>query len=116
MGFSQTVGFTYPFTLPTEAKLLLFCQGKTTLNFVYYGHISSKEIIISLRLSWVYAILKQSVDVTLRKNQARYALVLVLYSLETSTFEKLGSEFINFACNCVINTLRLIVYLTGFSI
>ena len=37
-------------------------------------------------------------------------------SLETSTFEELGSEFINFACNCVINTLRLIVYLTGFSI
>ena len=31
-------------------------------------------------------------------------------SLETSTFEELGSEFIYFACNCVINTLRLIVY------
>ena len=39
-----------------------------------------------------------------------------LCSLETSTFEELGSEFINFACNCVINTLRLIVYLTVFSI
>ena len=39
-----------------------------------------------------------------------------IHSLETSTFEELGSEFINFACNCVINTLRLIVYLTGFSI
>ena len=33
-----------------------------------------------------------------------------LYSLETSAFEELGSEFINFASNCVINTLRLIVY------
>ena len=39
-----------------------------------------------------------------------------LYSLETSAFEELRSEFINLACNCVINTLRLIVYLTGFSI
>ena len=38
------------------------------------------------------------------------------YSLETSAFEELGSEFINFASNCVINTLRLIVYLTGLSI
>ena len=37
-------------------------------------------------------------------------------SLETSAFEELGSEFINFASNCVINTLRLIVYLTGLSI
>ena len=40
----------------------------------------------------------------------------LVFNLETSTFEELGSEFINFACNCVINTLRLIVYLTGFSI
>ena len=39
-----------------------------------------------------------------------------LSSLETSAFEELGFEFINFACNRVINTLRLIVYLTGFSI
>ena len=39
-----------------------------------------------------------------------------LYTLETSAFEELGSEFINFACNCVINTLRLFVYLTGFNI
>ena len=38
------------------------------------------------------------------------------YSLETSIFEELGFEFINFACNCAINTLRLIGYLTGFSI
>ena len=37
-------------------------------------------------------------------------------SLETSAFEELGSELINFACNCVINTLRLIVYLTVLSI
>ena len=37
-------------------------------------------------------------------------------SLETSAFEELGLEFINFPCNCVINTLKLIVYLTGFSI
>ena len=37
-------------------------------------------------------------------------------SLETGAFEELRSEFINFACICVINTLRLIVYLTGFSI
>ena len=44
------------------------------------------------------------------------ARTINLFSLETSTFEELGSEFINFACNCVINTLRLIVYLTGFSI
>ena len=36
--------------------------------------------------------------------------------LETSAFEELGSEFINFASNCIINTLRLIVYLTGLSI
>ena len=34
----------------------------------------------------------------------------------TSAFEELGSDFINFASNCVINTLRLIVYLTGLSI
>ena len=38
------------------------------------------------------------------------------YSLETSAFEELRSEFINLAYKCVINTLRLIVYLTGFSI
>ena len=38
------------------------------------------------------------------------------FTLETSAFGELGSEFINFACNCVINTLRLIVCLTGFSI
>ena len=42
--------------------------------------------------------------------------IIILHNLETSTFEELGSEFINFACNCVIITLRLIVYLTGFSI
>ena len=39
-----------------------------------------------------------------------------MFSLETSAFEELGSEFINFASNCVINTLRLIVYFTGLSI
>ena len=39
-----------------------------------------------------------------------------IYSQETSAFEELGSEFINFASNFVINTLRLIVYLTGLSI
>ena len=38
------------------------------------------------------------------------------YTLGTSAFEEIRSEFINFTCNCVINTLRLIVYLTGFSI
>ena len=37
-----------------------------------------------------------------------YGVLWSLYSLETSTFEELRSEFINFACNCVINTLRLI--------
>ena len=37
-------------------------------------------------------------------------------TLETSAFEELGLEFINFPCNCVINTLKLVVYLTGFSI
>ena len=37
-------------------------------------------------------------------------------SLETCAFEELGSEFINFASNCVINTLRLFVYLTGLRI
>ena len=42
--------------------------------------------------------------------------VFDLSSLETSAFEELGSELINFASNCVINTLRLIVYLTGLSI
>ena len=41
---------------------------------------------------------------------------LKLFSLETSASGELGSEFINFASNCVINTLRLIVYLTGLSI
>ena len=41
---------------------------------------------------------------------------LLQHSLETNTFEELGSEFINFAFNCVIITLGLIVYLTGFSI
>ena len=39
-----------------------------------------------------------------------------VYSLETSAFEELGSELINFASSCAINTLRLIVYLTRLSI
>ena len=43
-------------------------------------------------------------------------LDIMLLSLGTSAFEELGSEFINFASNCVINTLGLIVYLTGLSI
>ena len=43
-------------------------------------------------------------------------MLLNVNPLETCAFEELGSEFINFASNCVINTLRLIVYLTGLSI
>ena len=47
---------------------------------------------------------------------SQHGLEKRMSSLETSTFEELRSELINFACNCVINALRLIVYLTGFSI
>ena len=44
------------------------------------------------------------------------SISIIRNSLETTAFEELGSEFINFASNCYINTLRLIVYLTGLSI
>ena len=69
-----------------------------------------------------YLLLKAEEPATLVQNAA-ISLIFVnenlskrLNSLETSAFEELGSEFINFASNCVINTLRLIVYLTELSI
>ena len=54
-------------------------------------------------------------DMVINKQKVNTCLK-VIFTLTTSAFEELGLEFINFACNCVINTLRLIVYLTGFSI
>ena len=58
----------------------------------------------------------EEIDFFREKMAISNRLVIAFFSLETSAFEELGSEFINFACNCIINTLRLIVYLTGFSI
>ena len=49
-------------------------------------------------------------------SQSKNSTCLSLSSQETSAFEELGSEFINFVSNCVINTLRLIVHLTGLSL
>ena len=45
--------------------------------------------------------------IVLRQNMLFSHIILntlhAMYSLETSAFEELGSEFINFASNCVIN-------------
>ena len=88
----------------------------------------SESTLVKMPHFWKSDVMAHNIESSTYLNQPVFALFVfyililrlkihqILYSLETSAFEELGSEFINFASNCVINTLRLFVYLTGLSI
>ena len=90
--------------------------GRGTLTFSSYVHVGLGPASTVYRPKKIGIIKhpKKYLNFLPRKNI--FILYIYINSLETSAFEELGSEFINFASNCVINTLRLIVYLTGLSI
>ena len=85
------------------------------------GNLSSAAVVIgTLRVNTFiyYSGSSNIIDIVYLYLTSPKALCCVLEqdTLGTSAYEKLRSEFIKFSCNCVIDTLRLIVYLTGFSI